>query len=239
MAEIYLKSAENTLILEPRESVKRPFDFGAWTEMRMGVFFSGIASVGDNTNAAAETVVLVSNLDYLTFGIKDTSAYLPGSTGSLFLGAVTPVNATSAGVYSGLYLSSSSGIANLAACGSYDATFVLGTSASMIDCPQCPNTISGTTAYCGFYAVKFVISNIGAATQSVAISSAYANSVAGSDYSIAALRTAINNATYGAAKTVAWNTGAVASAIPTCAWIRLPFYNNRIRISSICLIKIA
>lgn len=86
MATIYQKTAsDKTLILSPREYFLRPFDFGTdWTEVRVGIFFGGVTSGGDNTQAVSETVAVSSAIDRIAFGIKDSAtAALPGQAGSL------------------------------------------------------------------------------------------------------------------------------------------------------------
>jgi hypothetical protein len=236
MAEIYLKSAENTLILEPRESVKRPFDFGTWTEMRLGFYWSMVTSAGANTNGPTATVTYASATDYLTVGIKDTSAYLPGYTGSLFLGGLSPTDTgTHTWTAPGAYGANSA----MAAGGSYDTTWVLGTAASSLTAMRGPADVSLATGYCGFYALRYVIANQGTATQSVNIQCNMTNPIAGADYSITALRSEIQGATYSTARTVAWNTGAAARSIPTCFYLRFPFYTDRIRMSAVALIKVS
>lgn len=231
MATIYQKTvSDKTCILAPREFILRPFDFGSWTEMRFGCYFSGVAASGDNTNSAAETVALSSYSDRITFGIKDSATNdLPGYGDALFLGGVTETAGSS-------YCSGSAfqtlAATRLAAAGFHETTLVNGSS-TLGDALQYPASASGATGYCGFFAMKFVITGLGTSAQAVAISLVATTPIAGATYTAAALQLLLNNATYGSPVTVAWNDGAAARTIPDAIFIRLPFYNNRIRLSAI------
>lgn len=230
MASIYQKTvSDKTCILAPREFLLRPFDFGAWTEMRFGCFLSGVAASGDNTNSAAETVALSSFEDRITFGIKDSATNdLPGYGAALFLGAVTETGGASDCTGSAFQTAAAS---RLAAAGFHETTLVNGSS-SLTSCPSFPASASGATGYCGFYAVKFVIANLGTSSQAVTISSVSTTPISGTDYSAAALQLLLNNATFDSGVSVAWNDGAAARAIPDAVFIRMPFYSNRIRLSA-------
>ncbi len=237
MALIYQKTvSDKTLILAPREFYLRPFDFhNDWTEMRLGIYFDGVASSGDNTNSASETVTLSTFADLITFGIKDSATNdLPGFGAALFLGVITKAGQTSNCDGSSF---TQSGSANLKPAGMHETTSVPG--ATDVISMGYPASSSGATGYNGFYAVRFVISNRGTSSQSVAISAANTTPISGTDYSAQALRLAINNASYGSGVTIAWNDGAVARTIPDAVFIRMPFYSNRIRISAMRAIRYA
>lgn len=241
MATIYQKTvSDKTCILAPREFTLHPFDFQNWTEMRLGIYFGGVTSGGDNTMSTAETVTLSSSADRVCFGIKNSSTNdIPGVAGSLFLGSMTGTGLSS-DIPGGIEFGTT-GTSNSLSAGGYDGTTLVGgtTSQYLLDDMKFPTDTSLATGYNGFYAVKFVITNRGTASQSVAISSATTRTVAGTDYSAQALRLLINNATYNASQSVAWNTGAAARDIPDAIYIRMPFYSNRIRISAIRAIRYA
>jgi hypothetical protein len=256
MAEIYQTLAlENALILESREYMLRQFNFqnagNPWTEMRMGMLYAGVSLTNDNVNSAAEDVVVSSAADRIAFGIKDSGAAIPGTTGSpsscLFLGATTALDAVVFHVPSsyvnveggGQNSFGSYGVGgNLAACGAVDASYISGYNAEYLDRMLFPTVASGANNYCGFYALRFVIANQGLAAQTVTISDSTSQPV-GVPYTVAALRTLINNASYQNARVIAWNNGSTAYAIPNCWFLRLPFYNNRIRISALDMIMIS
>ncbi len=238
MATIYQKTVtDKTCILSPREYILRPFDFGTdWTEVRIGAYFSGVAASGDNTDSAAESLAVASASDRVAFGIKDSATSdLPGFGTALFLGAVseTGSNAYCSGSYFASFAAD-----RLAAAGYHETTLVNGSS-SLAAAMDYPASASGASAYCGFFALKFVISNLGAASQSVAISATRTASVSGTDYSATALQLLMNNNTYQSPVTVAWNDGAIARTIPDAFYCRMPFYSNRIRLSAIRCIRYA
>jgi hypothetical protein len=238
MAIIYQKTVtDKTCILSPREYILRPFDFGTdWTEVRVGMYFSGIAASGDNTDSAAEQVTLSSASDRVAFGIKDSATSdLPGFGAALFLGCVseTGSNAYCSGTYFASFAAS-----RVAAAGYHETTLVNGSS-SLTAALTYPASASGATGYAGFFALKFVISNRGTSSQSVAISATTTGTVAGTDYSATALQLLMNNNTYQSPVTVAWNDGAIARTIPDAFYCRMPFYSNRIRLSAIRCIRYA
>lgn len=230
MASIYQKTAsDKTCILAPREFILRPFDFGAWTEMRIGFYYSGIAASGDNTNSASETVALSSYSDRITVGLKDSATNdLPGYGDALFLGGVTQTAASSECNGSAFH---SSGLGVLGAAGFHETTLVNGSSSLGFGFDY-PASASGATGYCGFAALKFVIADLGLSSQAVTISGVTTTPITGTDYSAAALQLLINNSTYGSGVSVAWNDGAIARTIPDAIFLRMPFYNNRIRLSA-------
>lgn len=239
MALIYQKTvSDKTLILAPREFILRPFDFGTdWTEMRFGVFFTGVLSTDDNTASAAEIVTLSTAADRIAFGIKDSATNdLPGFGASLFLGAATQTGQTSDCAATSF---SQSGSANLTAVGYHDTTIVGGAGAQQLGNNMAFPSAAGATGYNGFYALRYVITNRGLSSQSVAISAASTTPIAGTDYSAQALRLLINGASFGSSIATAWNTGAAARTIPDAIYIRMPFYSNRIRISAMRAIRYA
>lgn len=239
MAEIYLKSVEKTLILEPREYMLRAFDFGAWTEIRMGMYYSFVSSLGNNLNYVDETVALASALDRIAFGIKDASTgNLPGQTGASFLGLTNETGQGTQASITNHFIHLSSG-GNFVAAGTTDTTIIGGTSAQTLTTLNCPNDVTGTTGYNAFVALKLVVNNLGLSSQTVDISGSLTSTVAGSDYSLSALRSLVNAATYGTARNIAWNTGSAAKALPTCWFLRSPFLNNRFRLSAMEMIKIS
>lgn len=234
MAKIYLKSAENTLILSPREMFQRAFSFASnWSEIRMGFFWSIISATGDNTQGPGESLTISSVLDNIAIGIKDSATQaIPGQVGSFFagVGANTsspayinnpPVGIAAGGNVDALNVFGYNGVTAIA--GSGNSTALL-----------CPSDPSPATGYCGFGGVKFVLANRGGATQQFTITICRTQTVAGADYSPAALRTLMNTfASPSTPRTLAWNSGGVALPIPDAYCVRLPFFNNRIRLSCI------
>lgn len=238
MALIYTKLTDKTTVLAPREGGGHKFNFGTdWTELRIGAFISAVAATGSNDNTVSETNNPANVTDYPTFGIKDDSATWPGQTNSRFLGVTTQDGiATVADPSTGI----GSPGGPWYACSYVDTTRTVSASSVKTSLTMGQCSPAGATAYCNYFAVKFVVSDIGLSTQSVAISMASQNSgISGNDYSATALRTLINNGTYGAPQSVDWNTGAAARPLPDCIWIRTPLYLNTLRLSAIRAIRYA
>jgi len=241
MSSIYQKTvSDKTCILAPREYFIREFDFEDWTEMRFGMFLSAVTSGGDDTINTAETVAISTVADRMTIGLKDAATtILPGVAGSSFLGVITGTSASSSSFAGSGFGCAGSPVNAPSAAGYNGATLIGGTSAQVLGDYVKAQNASSATGYCGFYGLKFVITNRGLASQSVAISSFSNIAIAGADYSASALRTLINNSIYGTAASIAWNDGVAAYDIPDALWIRMPFYNNRIRLSSIMGVRYA
>lgn len=240
MGKYYAKTVTDmTLIPAVREGYCRQFDFGTdWTEVRIGMFYSPVhATTSDNTAAPTEALALSSAADRIFFGLKDSSTALPGSTGSVFVGAMTATGKTS-DVGSG-YINSHDG--ELVAGGYVGTTLVGGTTTQdMAKSMQYPD-ITGASAYCGFYGLKFVIADRGLGTQTITVTPCLTATVSGTDYSATALLTAISTfANPGTARTLNWFDGVPAAyAIPDCFFIRAPFYNSRLRISAHRAVRIS
>lgn len=249
MAQIYLKNlnADQTVILDPREGMLRETAFETnWNEVRIGLYFSGIAITGPENAplATGEQLSSATFEDQFTFGLKDPSTILPGTTGSYFLGAATGNNlytSTNAGkAFSVCASAGGSSQGTLAATGWAGATIIDGTNTLANFAYPAPGGASG---YCAFYALKFVVANAGLSSQTVTISAVNTSPAAGADYSLPTLRSAaangLVNATYANARSLAWNTGVAARTLPDCIWLRVPLYLNRIRVSAIAGLKIS
>lgn len=210
-----------------------------WTEARVGLYFTGVDAHEGNLAPPDETLAVADVSDYLTIGLKDAATYaLPGESGGLFIGVrstgtTSKVEAPLLGG-AGFFADSNE---ECSAVG-YAGTTLIDGGVVANGAMQFPDP-QPDDGFNGFYCMRFVVSNRGTASQSVAVSVARSAQVAGFDYGKAALYQAINNATFGAPKTVAWNTGAAARTLPDASWVRIPFYNARIRIQALMAIKTA
>lgn len=238
---------DKTIILGPREGFIRPFDFGTdWTEMRIGMFISGVTSAGDNTGiSATETLALTTYADRLTVGIKDNTDDLPGVAGTNFVGYGTNATHVAEDQHMGIYNNSTGSYgARLNAMSAIGTSF---TARALINAGvsglQYPNTatVAGASGYCGFWCIKITIADRGLGTQNISIDGAVTASVAGTDYSATALRSLMNSATFfdGGTAFDWFSAGPVALPIPDCVWIRNPYFSNRIRISCLRAIRYA
>ncbi len=240
MAIIYQKTvSDKTCILNVRQALLRQFDFGAWTEMRMGFFFSGVTAAGDDTNAVNEIVALSSPLDRIMVGIKNSgNDTFPGYTGSSFIGASNRTGLSSDCNGNSF---NQSGSAVLTAVAFSDTTLIGGGVGQVLSyCPEWGGSSGSATGYCGFFGVQFVVGNIGLATQTVSVRSSKTSAIAGANYSESALRTYLNNGPWsGTQVSLAWNDGVSARTIPDGFFVYLPFFLNRIRLSAIMAVKYA
>lgn len=237
----YSKEGQITAILAVREfqRAKLTTKLGSnWTEARMGFFFSGVDAHDDNLAPPDELLTVSDVSDYLTVGLKDANSYfLPGEAGGTFIG----VRSTGS---TGKVLSPTSS-AGWFADSAEECSAVGYAGATLIDggvvsngSLQFPDP-AGTDDYSGFYCVKFVVNNRGLSSQSVSVSVARSAQADGHDYGKGALYQAINNSSFGASRSVAWNNGGSARALPDAAYVRIPFYNARIRLQEIMAVKIS
>lgn len=244
MSNIYEKiTGDKTLVLTARDGFMRKFNFGTWTDMAIGIYFTGI--VGNNTAISGdENVNIITHADRMTFGLKNSSnTILPGFPGSYFVGACSRIGDSQATALGSSYGNNNGQFPSI---GFYGDTVTSGGttnhSCNNIAFPNGGGT--GATSYNGFTGLRFIISNLGASNQSILVKWGRTDTVAGTDYSTAALVTQMNNQNWqlpsgGASYTIAWNDGATAYPIPDAFWIRMPFYTNIIRMSSIAAVKYA
>lgn len=246
MAIIYEKTiTDKTLILSPREGVLRQFDFGSWTQMRLGIFWSMVSSVDDNAKyAVAEFLTYNTPLDSMCVGIKNADTQdLPGETGAQYMGLFTRSSLTFDPGFGGpgpqsIYTTAES--ARIRFGTGYDTTANIAASVATT-MAQTPNSPAGASAYCGFLGMEFTINNPGLASQTVTMRYSRTSDVAGTDYGIGNLRSYLNAfaSPFSIATGLAWNDGASAYTIPDGIFIRSPFYQIRPRISSMMMIRYA
>lgn len=240
-ANIYQKpsTTDKMLILDPGQYFMRPINMGNWTELRIGMYLSGVAATGDNAQNVAETLALSNASTRYAIGLKTHNSNLPGTSGTDFIGLTNSTNAVSNvtdsvwryGAVGGSY-------SNRLCGGAFVGTSIttLATVDSGIDIP----VPSGTTSYSTFYALRFVITDRGLSSQTVSLSFSRGAATSTSDYSEGLLNGQINNATYTSfGSALAWNNGSVAYDIPNAVFVRIPFIDNKLRITAISVMKIA
>lgn len=231
MAIYYDKLSDITEVQSPREMAYRKFNMGDdWTEIRIGMFASAVASSGPNNLNTSEIYLTPNVVDYAFFGLHNLKTAYPGEAGSRSIG-VTSVSSTIQSI-------PSNGIGD--ASGEWRAT-------SYVDTTRTVNgTSSGTgqgnlgnanptgaTAYAAFAGIKFTVNNRGLSTQSVTIGMHFDNAgTAGNDYSSDALRILMNVNSFAVIGTLAWNDGTVAYDLPDMIALRSPMFNNSFRVSA-------
>ena len=237
---------DKTIILGPREAFIRPFDFGDWTEMRIGMFVGAVTAAGDNTGISTpETLALTTYADRLTIGIKDNTDDMPGVAGTNFVGYGTDGTHEAADQRMGVYNNSTGTYAaRLSALSSIGTAFtaraLINASPSGIQYPNAAG-VAGVSGYNGFWCIKLLITDRGLATQTISVDGSTTQTIAGTDYSATALRSLMNSASFfdGGTAFDWFDGGPAARAIPDCVWIRNPYFNNRIRISCLRAIRYA
>ena len=268
MGHIYQKSgsvsSEMTLILEPTQSFVRQFSLGTWDELRMGMFFSFLTGSGptsDNTTVATDsqprvvgetiTVVGDNNRQKIMFGLKDSGSLTPGTSGTWFLGAATS-GSTRLGDNTSVipyHISVGSSATRALTATGYSGSIRIGgllegAAGTNIMAPwQGGNPVEDPGAisyYCGFYGLRFVINNPGAAGQTVDMWSmrpAFGTQL-GSDYSTDNLKTQLdllpNTASF---VRLNWNNGTTAYPIPDSFYVYFPFVFSKLRLSAIYVAK--
>lgn len=230
---------ENTLVIEPRTGLWIPFDFGTWTQVRVGMYYSAPSSSSayQTRNSVTETIGITADQDRFAFGLISGSVDAVGASGTYFVGAISDQ----------AHLALDSTIAwagyqqlGLAAGYSRGTTVTVGSglnnTATRFNFGY-PDSNSGTHA--GFNALKFTVINSGASTQTIRVST-HSGGTATMPYSDSVLRTSINNAGYtDYSGDATWNDGAVAYPLPNNVFLWNPYYTVGLKLSAIEIIKIA
>lgn len=252
MATIYQKTdtllgTKNALILGSREAMFRPFNFGAWTEVRIGLYASFTLLNNNNSTPVSENVTWASYLDTFAFGLNADAATIPGQTGNYFIGhgiAIGTGNPNANAVslqgsspwrIKGNNINSIVGFTSLngvMAENASDSTssFEWGTSSAPIN----------PASYAGFVGLRFVVSNAGLATQTIQVYSSW-NSDDSNPYTLASLKSELlafsnNIVNKGVGQ---WNTGSAALALPSYFYLRSSLLSNQIRVHAYEAIKIS
>lgn len=269
MGHIYQKSgsvsSEMTLILEPTQSFVRQFSLGTWDELRMGMFFSCLTGSGptsDNTTVATDSQPRVirediaitgdNNRQKVMFGLKDSSSLAPGTVGTLFVGVATTGSSRLGDNTSVVPYHIAIGSITTATLGSIGysgstkiggITETVGGNSGIMAPWQGGNPVEDPGAisyYCGFYGLRFVINNPGAAGQTMDVWSMRPTqgTQPGSDYSTDNLKTQLDLLPVSASLTrLNWNNGSVAYPIPDSFYVYFPFTKSKTRLSAIYVAK--
>jgi hypothetical protein len=237
MADIAtVNTSDKTLLPAPRQGYRRRSNIGSnWTDVRLGIFFTVVPSGNDDAACVTETVVDNGFPDWFTFGLKDSSASAPYTAGTRFVGIrqwqnfrITTDNSAGAGemIHSGLLsvATAGSGAAELALFG-----FSMN--------PRFPQYSAGTVN--GFWGLKMVVNNAGLSSQSIRLHTNMTGTTAIADVSKTNLRTNLLGSFTDCGGDVAFNESGAALTLPDTLWIRLPTFNNRIRITTYGVLKVS
>ena len=235
MATIFTKGSEKTCILSPREGLMRQFDFGSWTELRLGFFYSIVSSSNNDAAGPTESIVTNNEYDLLALGLKTYNSYYPRQVGCNFVGITSQTTGCTKNA-SNIQTPTGS---NHVQCSAYkDATNVSTLSTNDIGGLAFPSDPSVGSNYSAFWGIRYVINNRGLSTQTISIYLSTLTPV--SDVSVSNLLTRLNAfpvAGTNAPRILTFNDGVNAHTVPDAIFLRLPFYNNRLRISAYRLVS--
>lgn len=244
-----VNTSDGVLLLSSKEHLIRKTGIGtSWLDARIGMFFTFVPTANDNAASVTETDVTAGPVDYFFFGLKDSSANLPRTSGSKFLGLVM---GRGGNIYMVSNSSGESHWGNSTNTAGNGAHFISqnGTTeisnvaipADNIDAWQIPVFSTGTVNR--LLAIKFEVTDFGLSTQKVTM---HFNSVrtAFSNVSDASLQAQLVGASWAAPTTsfwlaADWNSGGVALPLPEYFYVRSPFISNRIRISNYGAVKVS
>lgn len=247
MASTYQKTGSDvTCTLASRQALYRQLGsaFSGWTDLRIGMFYSFVGLATDDTVGVTESLTISTYADYFTMGLNVDNVTLPGqSSSSAFIGACGALDQVNANATHTTF--AFSGWVEAFTC--WGAITGAHGGSNFAGGVYANNNMTGgtypdptlTSGYCSFHGLRLVINNYGLSTQTITPYTTNTNSIAGTDYSDANLRTYLQNATWAGSSTgsYAWNTGAAARAIPNYLWLRAAWLNNRLRISNIKVMR--
>lgn len=234
------KASQKSAIFSVRSAYRRPFNVGTWTEIRIGMYFTPIASTGDDSNYVGQSITVSSLADRFAFGIKSDDGNLPKASGSQFWGALANMSTFRLGDHgSGTNQMGLTALTGVTVRKSFCVTN--GTSIDIVDNSTGTGFIgnlgradSGT--FNNFYGLRFIITDIGLSTQTVDIYSRTASNLTVTDTT--ALRAQLDNS-WTSEATLAANDGATAWAIPTCFYLQNPLTLMRFKLHNHMIKKYA
>lgn len=246
------------LILGPRERLIYPFDFGDYSEIRVGVFMS-MTSGSENNSVIGKDLYLpgtLSNLIYFGFSSYNTGVVFPGSTGGYdYVGVagfnaastfpsvgVETVNSTTCAIQGG----QSNGSPGTFRFGTTDMTgaqrMLSGTSAVGINLSwNIPTAATGATNFAALFGAQ--LQYVGG--NAIGFKTFSSSTTYYSDVSTAALRTQIANmgTTQSLQLTGFYTSGVVEGAPPmskpNCFYFYFPTLNQRVRIHNLVIERYA
>lgn len=227
-SETFQKTASDiALVLGTREALLYPFSAGIWTEIKIGIAVSLTDDVDVNADVGSNSEILTNdpkNNFYL--GLKSNNLIFPGELGTEFVGFATHQG--------GRYINR-----NVLNAGGASPNIRALRGETLIDTGGPPNNFQParddahlTVDYVRLYLMRYVVTNRGAANQTIGI--ADDDGEFSSTPTISKLRQELSNWT-GSTTEVDWFYGGQALPVPDALFIRWPFFETRLRIHSIVL----
>jgi len=241
MATIFQKlpaSGENCIILEPKESLIYPFEFGNWNEIRITTTFS-CTSLSDNNASWVNN----DSVSYVS-GQNQTNAFLYGICSSGFIPERTGtfIGCGPDGVSRSLIITNFSNGIFFGGVNTYYAGTIFNNiirSAGSIGAFSFSTQVetSGVANYAGYSSIGIKISNRGNSNQSYAVAERGGGSI--TDVSIPKLRQYSSQILESDYLTGVFTSDGVALPIPDRLFIYCPLQQNRLRVHSIVIEKYA
>lgn len=249
MGLIYNKASigiinDKCLVLEPRDHLMIPFDEGNWNQIDLVIAAAIVDPINFNETGSNETIDSTINSNKYFFGLKNSSNLnLPRTSGSSFIGVSAPSSVTSRvqpeGSARQAITDTGAGLEYIYPGWSYDTDVNLGGIFSFTMYLGKGTDVNTNDDYCAVLGIRYTISNRGTATQQIDISVTNTGLETG-----APTINNINSIMNSAAKSVASpqppnfvDGSSVPYDIPDALYLRWPYYNNALRISSLGIFK--
>ena len=246
MAKI-MYQRENNLLLEPREAFYRPFDLGQWTDLRIGMLFRFVGTSSDSASATYEILGVNSETDRFYFGIKDSGSDMPGVSGTKFIGMGTVsgsrIGSNNSGAGGDTFFESGSSIYQRIYFSAYSGSDFVRPLIDQNTNTSVPFSSSASgSSYSTFYGLRITLQNSGAADQRVQLTHKYSFSglvgTSSADLNSYLVSPAGWASPYssGPVATASWANG---MPLPNSFFIYSPFYNSRLRMSAMQVLKVS
>ena len=244
MATVYEKIVgDKTVILDPREAAIRiPLaSANQWTELRIAVALSLTSTSASNAAYPSESFVASTVYDRHAFGLKNSDTDdLPGVAGTSFWGVITPNGIANTLTHTtGVFVSDT---APQTRFGVLDGVTVIDSEVDNSgDNSYFPNSTEtqAATLFAAFWGMRIVITNRGAATQTVQFAFSDDSHNNKTDCSETALRTFLTAlpgfSTLCPAMTA--NSGGVALDVPDAFFFRFPMLSSRVRLHNVMVMQ--
>jgi hypothetical protein len=254
-------SGHKCLILDPKESLIYPFDFGEWEEIRVGVALSVTNISGFNQPLQDESILNIYQEDYTNnfyLGIKSNNESYPNINSCSYIGIgprvtysgeVTDLYARNLGFgcLLGYYSSDLPSVYSwIMPSGATGYNYLNNINGGNLYLPPVFNQTGTDTYFCNLFGMNIKIKDKGTSNQSFSFS--IYQTYALEDFfpfpSLANMRSTLTTATMGnnivtGYFTSTYNNTGVPAPIPDAFYISNPFNLNRLRIHNILIEKYA
>ena len=255
-------SGHKCLVLEPKESLVYPFDFGDWEEIRIGVALSLANVSGFDQPLKNEEIYISSEEDYekhFYLGIKSNNEFYPNKNSCSYIGIGEPIynsgqsstvniNSESYNTYAYIVYNNSNVYASIIPSGATGYNFQFSQYvSSAIMLPSAFNQTGLNTYFCNIFGIRIKIKDKGTVNQNFSFTM-FDNFDQQNDLlqfpSLQNIKIAISKMIDYSAEltgffTSTYNNSGVPAPIPDAFYISNPFNLNRLMIHNILIEKYA